>query len=62
MLNLDNNLYTVEDIKKRFGVKSHKETNGGLIAIYKRKIGYWYYFRFNGLFYMMSGSTIHFEK
>lgn len=43
-------------------VKSHKETNGGLVAL--RKHGYWHYFRYDATKsqFSLTGTTLHFEK
>lgn len=53
---------TIEDIKKNYGVKSHKETREGLIAI--RKSGMWLYFGYyvQHNSYMMTGSTLRLER
>jgi hypothetical protein len=34
----------IQDILKWNGVKTYRETRGGLIAIHKRRIGQWFYF------------------
>jgi hypothetical protein len=52
---------TIEDIKREYKIKKHKETSEGYIAI--RSKGFWHYFKFypekNG--YMETGSTLKFE-
>lgn len=55
-------LKTPQDVMKFYGVKTYRETKDGLIAIHKRSLHCWYYFRFNGLFYMLTGSTERFDK
>lgn len=64
---------SIEEILKDHGVKSCKETYGGLIAIHKRNLTdsrfYWKYYRFHshhepGLEdgYYYTGSTSKFER
>jgi hypothetical protein len=53
----------IQSLLDEYGVKSCKETRGGLVAIHKQINGVWYwlYFRFDGKHYCMTGSTRRFE-
>ena len=56
---------TIQNLLSHYKVKSYKETSEGLVAIHKYT-GYarqstWYYFRFNGTHYVMTGTTLKFE-
>lgn len=63
----------IDDILKNYGVKSYKETGGGLIAIHKKNpldgCWYWLYYKFcddqkhpGWAGYYFTGSTLKFER
>ena len=52
---------SINDLLKHYGVKTWKETGGGLLAIHKW--GMWWYYRFDDKKdgYIQTGSTQRFE-
>lgn len=57
---------TIENLKSFYGVKSHKETKEGFIAIHKKltynKEWFWMYFKWDNGKYIQTGSTRKYEN
>lgn len=57
---------TIENIKSFYGVKRHKETKEGYIAIHKKltynREWFWLYFKWDNGHYFHCGTTRTFEK